>query len=68
MKNQKDYTSIGLLGIIIFFLVIGSWVKNFTKFTNCDFQSPYKCEVIHGAGIIPAISVVTVWFNSDEDQ
>lgn len=56
-----------ILILALVLLVPVSWVFNFVALTNCDFESPYKCEVIHGAGlvIIPA-SVVTVWFDSDE--
>ena len=41
---------------------------NAYKFSNCDFESSYKCEAIHGVGIvIPPTAIVTVWFSDDED-
>ena len=43
-----------------------SWGINFYKLTQCDFESPYKCEVIHAAGIIPPIALFTAWFDVDE--
>ncbi len=42
------------------------WVWNGVKFANCDFESDWKCEVIHGAGVfIPPTSYITVWFDDD---
>lgn len=50
-------------------VVIGgvtAYVVNFNKFANCDFEAPVKCEVIHGIGLIPAFTLITVWFDSDK--
>ena len=53
--------------LIVLMLAITPWVVNATKFVNCDFESNYKCEVIHGVGVfIPVLSILTVWFDSDE--
>lgn len=42
------------------------WMVNAYKFTECDFESDYKCEVIHGLGIVaPPASWITVWFEAD---
>lgn len=42
---------------------------NAYQFSNCDFESDYKCEAIHGIGIIiPPASWITVWFDSDSNQ
>ena len=54
-----------LLGITIIFIAI-CWIVNLIKFTNCDFKSDYRCEAIHGVGLIPYISSVTVWFDVDK--
>ena len=47
-------------------LAVILWVVNVVKFTNCDFQAPYRCEVIHAVGLVPPIQLITVWFPSDE--
>ena len=53
------------IGIVLFFLV--SWVWNVVRFTSCEFESNYRCEVIHGAGVfVPFLSIFTVWFDIDE--
>ncbi len=54
--------SVLLVGVFI----LGCWVMNVVKLTNCDFESDYKCEVIHGVGLIGApVSLITVWFETD---
>ena len=53
------------LYIALIALLIGSWVVNLNKLFNCDFASPYKCEVTHSLGIIPALAPLTVWFGDD---
>jgi hypothetical protein len=57
MKN------VGLIGTLMLFCVIIACIvgygKNVYKLANCDFASPYKCEVIHAVGIIPVVGVFT---------
>jgi hypothetical protein len=54
---------------IISILAITPWVWNLVKLTNCDFESSYKCEVIHGLGVVvPPASYITVWFADDPDE
>lgn len=47
-------------------LILGSilaWPMNAYRLTLCDFEAPYKCEVIHTIGVVvPPAAVVTVWF------
>lgn len=64
-SNQKGYTSIAAIFLIFWLFVIVSWVKNVYELTQCDFDpnSSYKCEVIHTAGLIPVISLVTAWID-----
>ncbi len=48
--------------LIILMIGIG-WVKNLIKLSNCDFEAPYKAEIIHAVGIIPPVCAVTGWLN-----
>ena len=55
-------------GMMIFVLVIVvvvmvGWVKNVIKLADCDFTAPYKCEVVHGVGIIPPVGMITGWLD-----
>jgi len=56
----------GLFGITLVIAIITCWATNAYKFTQCDFESPYKCEVVHGVGLIPVVSLATVWVDTDE--
>ena len=45
-------------------LAIGiGWVKNLIKLSNCDFEAPYKAEIIHAVGLIPPVGMVTGWLD-----
>lgn len=49
-------------------LVVVSWVANLVKLTDCDFASPYRCEAVHGIGLIPVVAPVAVWFDTDKQK
>lgn len=52
-----------ILQIVIAFVIGFGWVKNIIKLTECDFEAPYKAEVVHAAGLIPPIGAITGWMN-----
>ena len=55
--------------LVLLVILFTPWVWNGYKFAQCDFESDYKCEVIHAIGVIvPPASWVTVWFDTDEDE
>ena len=63
MKKQKGYITIAILPFIfLLFMAIG-WSMNIYKFTQCDFEAPYKAEVIHAIGIIPVVGMITGWMD-----
>ena len=42
---------------------------NIVKFVQCDFETDYKCEVIHAVGVfVPPASLITVWFATDGEE
>lgn len=52
--------------LIFAVIVFTPYVWNAAKFASCDFESNYKCEVIHGIGVfVPPAAWVTVWFGDD---
>lgn len=57
-----------LIALIIVTAVLAlPWCINLYKGINCDFEAPYRCEIIHGTGVfIPPAAYVTVWFDSDK--
>lgn len=65
MKKQRELTWVEL-AILVIGIGFCGWVWNAVKLASCDFVSPCKCEVIHGAGlIVPPLSIATVWFDDD---
>jgi len=55
-KTDKETESIGVA------LAIG-WINDIEKFSECDFQAPYKCEIVHGLSLIPPVGMITGWLN-----
>lgn len=51
--------------IIISFVILAGigWVKNIIKFARCDFNAPYKAEIVHGLGIVTGYGAITGWIN-----
>lgn len=53
-----------VIGVAVAALGISAYITNAVKFFNCDFNTPLKCEIVHGIGVfVPPVSVVTVWFS-----
>jgi cytochrome c biogenesis factor len=69
MKNQKGFPLIELLIIIIIIGSLTLYVWNGKKLASCDFEADWRCEIIHGAGVIvPPAALITVWFHDDNDK
>lgn len=58
MRKQKGSTFIALLIVIVSIVGAVGWVKNIIKLSECDFESPYKAEVIHTVGLFPIVGAV----------
>lgn len=59
MKNLLAVIAV----IALLILPAVGWVKNIYKLTECDFEKPYKAEVIHTVGLIPIVGAVTGWID-----
>lgn len=70
MKNEKGFTVIELVIVLMFVVIIPlavtGWVKNLIKLSECDFESPYKAEVIRVVGVIPPVGAVVGWLNIED--
>ena len=54
--------NIGIVGIIIWLVVITGWVKSILKLSECDFEPSYKAEVVYMVGsIVPPVGAVVGW-------
>jgi len=52
--------------VVLVIIIVGGgigWIKNLIKLTECDFEAPYKAELIHTAGLIPPIGAITGWLD-----
>ncbi len=54
-------------GFLIFILLLWAygiiaWIVNLVKLLGCDFEAPYKDEIIHLIGLVPGASMITCWF------
>lgn len=52
------------IGIFLLWLMVSSvlalgYGMNIYKLTQCDFEAPYKAEVLHTVGLIPVVGVFT---------
>jgi len=57
------------LNIILLVWFLGSWFTNLYKLVNCDWEAPYKDEVVHGIGVpIAPVSFVTCWFDFSDNE
>ncbi len=55
--------SILIIQVLVLVIVGTGWVKNLIKLSECDFEPSYKAEVIHLAGLIPPIGMITGWLD-----
>jgi hypothetical protein len=44
------------------------WVMNFYKFTQLDFEAPYKAEIIRAVGVVPIVGAFTGWMTIGEEN
>jgi hypothetical protein len=43
------------------------YVWNIVRFVSCDFEAPYKAEVLYGAGIVTGLGVVIGYINIEDE-
>lgn len=64
-KLEKGFTLISAIIIAVNLFAAGCWIGNVVKLIRCDFQEPYKGEIVHVIGLMPYASIITVW-NGDK--
>lgn len=52
-----------IAALLVLALATTGWVKNIIKLSECDFEAPYKAEVVYGIGVIPMVGMVTGWLD-----
>lgn len=56
----KEILAISIV-IVLFVAAIVGYGLNIYKLTQCDFETPYKCEVLHSVGLIPIAGIFVGW-------
>lgn len=67
--NNKGFTLAELFvsGFFVFVIfVFTGWGINIYKLTKCDFQAPYKAEIIRGVGLIPPVGGIIGWLKIED--
>ncbi|MFA7287372.1 MAG: hypothetical protein WC055_00685 [Melioribacteraceae bacterium] len=66
----EEKFSIGGIILIIAIIVIGfiGWCQNISKLIDCDFESPYKTEVIRTVSLVPMIGAITGYMTIGEEN
>ena len=63
---NKLYRSALVLYIVTLVILLGSYVWNAVELTQCDFEAPYRCEIVHGIGVVvPAVAPISLAIGSD---
>lgn len=65
---MRNKTGLALLLGLVFYVVIiigglGGYVQNIYKLTQCDFEAPYKAEVIRAVGVFPPVGAIVGWMD-----
>lgn len=64
MRRERNGLFLGMafLPLLLWGYFAISWVINLIKLLNCDFEGPFKDEIIHAIGLIGPAAGITVWF------
>ena len=63
-KHKQGNIMIKLLIIpVLLVVLLGGQVRGIYKLTQCDFQAPYKAEIIYTIGIPTQLNIVLGWMN-----
>jgi hypothetical protein len=54
--------NLGLWAFAVWLYFIVSWIINLVKLISCDFEGPWKDEIVHAIGLIGPAAGITVWF------
>ena len=49
-----------IFAVCLYIVLLAGWGNNFAKFTECDFEAPYKCEAVRGITTFPLSPIGTV--------
>mgnify|MGYP006280065171 CR=1 FL=1 len=62
---MKENYAIGL-AVLIVILSAGGYFANIYRLTQCDFNAPYKCEILRGIGVVTGLGGFFGWVDLGE--
>ena len=62
-RRMRVMKGLLILPVVLVIVVSAGWVQNIIKLTECDFEAPYKAEIIHSIGILPPVGMITGWMD-----
>lgn len=63
---MKVFACLFIIALMIACMV--GWCKNAYRFTQLDFEAPYKAEVVRGIGLFTPIGPIAGYFYFDEEK
>lgn len=69
MSKRKGFALLGVLIVIVVIGLVGGigYVRNIIGLTRCDFQAPYKAEVIRAVGVVvPPVGAIVGWIGVED--
>lgn len=68
MKLRIRLGIAGMFFLCIIVAAIIGWGMNIYKLTKCDFEAPYKAEIVRGLGVFPVVPMGAIvgWMDIDD--
>ncbi len=60
--------SVVMVYVVIILAIGAGWVKNIVKLSECDFEAPYKAEILRSIGIIPPIGAIMGYMDIEDSK
>lgn len=62
MNKLNTLLTTNMLVILFYAYILITWVINLIQFLNCDFEEPWREEIIKGVGVVLfPLNGITVW-------
>jgi len=59
-----------VLLVIVAILVapVVGYFRNIVKLVSCDFEAPYKTEIVRAVGLVPIVGMITGYMTIGEEK
>lgn len=55
---KKSFGVASVVMLLIYVALIVGYIKDIVKLVKCDFEAPYKAEVIYGVGAVTGLGAI----------